>query len=497
MRNQCNKTQWLIGLGVGICFIGISGFAEVPDFLKRWEISPKDAAAELPEKRGAELPFRFSKADFESRDYVLQKDQTRAKICELAGQINCEQNFTTFELSSDLYSVNRFVEQTAETNIFNLDKFKSGASAVVPWSGHYWPHYEGGIGVRYGDKKFPHSEDFLTNFKYYQKKYHKDVKKIKNLDELSPAEKYDLLVDDKEWGLTYYSWAQGRRTYQLTGEVETWTGICHGWAQAAIVVPEPQKSFTLQFPQTDRSVKFYPDDVKALVSQLWASGRMAAAFIGGRCNEKYPATDTQGRIISKDCFDTNPASWHLVLLNWMGRARKSFVFDAIYDYQVWNQPIASYELSYFNPNTRNVTSHLQNALINYRDFENDPYRKYRSPQTQSIVGVKLDLKYVVEREASVRDTSPQLPRIIEVTYFYDLEIDANDNVIGGEWYQNAHPDMMWRPRLDRPLATAEPQNSFWNGEFPVPGELILLVKKASSLNQPLSAVLDQLVERSR
>ena len=34
---------------------------------------------------------------------------------------------------------------------------------------------------------------------------------------------------------------------------------------------------------------------------------------------------------------------------------------------------------------------------------------------------------------------------------YSLELDANYNIVGGEWYDNqAHPDLIWLPH-DRPI----------------------------------------------
>jgi hypothetical protein len=289
----------------------------------------------------------------------------------------------------------------------------------------------------------------------------------------------------------------GKQYYDATKEVETWMGICHGWAPAAFVVPEPKKSFDVDLPGLNKKLKFYPDDVKALVSQLWAETQVPVSFVGGRCNDKKPKIDESGRITSRDCFDTNPASWHLVLLNLMGKSKKSFVFDATYDYEVWNQPISSYELKYFNPNTKVESRDLNAAMIEYSDFKNDPYKKYRSSKTKLIVGIQLDLKYVVESMPyQFEGVNSNLPNVVEVTYFYDLEIDKNYNIIGGEWYQAAHPDMLWKPNINRPVARYEPNNSYWNGSFPVPSDILLMSKKNSKFGEPISAIIDQLVSWS-
>ena len=34
----------------------------------------------------------------------------------------------------------------------------------------------------------------------------------------------------------------------------------------------------------------------------------------------------------------------------------------------------------------------------------------------------------------------------QMTFVYDLELDANLRIIGGEWRDQARPDFIWRPR---------------------------------------------------
>lgn len=485
----------IIFLLCSLVFSASSAFAEVPEFLKKWEESPKEAAYLIPKKEGASFPLKFSSEEISSRGFVENKGQDRLNLCESSGYGNCTEKMSSYALHTDAFALTRFVGQALETNIYKLEDYKTGAADVTPWSGSYWPFHKGGIGFRYQDRKFPDSGIFTDNFKYYQKHYHKNSRKIADLNQLSPAEKYDLLFDDKDWSLTYYSWAVPRRKYQLSGEVETWTGICHGWAAAAIMVPEPKKSFEVTLPHLNKKMQVYPHDVKALASQLWAYARLNSFFLGGRCDAKSPATDENGRIIDDSCFDTNPATWHLALMNRMGKSKKSFVFDATYDYQVWNQPIASYQVRYFSPINREIKQDLNEAMVLYSTLGADPYAKYRSSKTKYLVGVELALSYVVENQPVAEiGVSQAEPRIVKVKYYYDLEIDDSNNVIGGEWYQLAHPDMFWRPGVVRPVADGELATSAWNGYFPLSNELFNQSKKASNLNQPLSAILDQFLQ---
>ena len=54
--------------------------------------------------------------------------------------------------------------------------------------------------------------------------------------------------------------------------------------------------------------------------------------------------------------------------------------------------------------------------------------------------------YVSENqvEPAVED-SPDRDEVVWVQYLYDLELDDHDNVVGGEWYTNFHPDFCGYP----------------------------------------------------
>jgi hypothetical protein len=490
--------NWLLVAGILILHYGHWGNAAIPPFLQRWQDSPKAASLETPEKKGSWLPLKFSDQEILEGEFIASKNAARLAFCRQNGHEDCNENFGTLGLVTDAYSLFRFIGEKPESNILELARFANGTVTVTPWSGSYWPQYKGGIGIRYGDPNFPHSKVFVDNFKFYQKQYHKSPRTISNFNILSPAEKYDLLTEDKDWSMTYYSWAVPRRSYQMSGRVETWTGICHGWAAAAMEVAEPRQSFSMNLPGLDRTMTVYPDDVKALTSQLWASARLNAFFIGGRCDVKSPEADANGRLTDPNCFDVNPATWHLALLNRVGKQGKSFVFDATYDFEVWNQPIASYDLQYFNPRTKHTTSSLKEAMVPYATISNDPYAQYRSPKTKFLVGIELELSYVVENlPRQITGVSNASPNIFGVQYYYDLEIDENNQVIGGEWYQAAHPDMFWRSGLARPLANGELETSYWDGVKPINSELKTLAKSATKLNQPLRAIVEPLILKSK
>ena len=105
------------------------------------------------------------------------------------------------------------------------------------------------------------------------------------INDLSPAEKYDLLVGDENLTLTKMMWNEGRTYFQSTGKVERWMGICHGWAAAAFMHERPANPVQVKGYKGE-DLLFYPSDIKALTSLLWAKNDYQSRFVGGRCNTK-------------------------------------------------------------------------------------------------------------------------------------------------------------------------------------------------------------------
>src|SRR5205814_1983988 len=167
----------------------------------------------------------------------------------------------------------------------------------------------------------------------------------------------------------------------------TWMGICHGWTPASFNIPRPRTKVLVKSADGKLSIPFYPADVRALSSVLWANADQPSRFMGGRCNDKNPQQDPNGRIMSADCRDVNPASWHRAIVNSVGIAKRAFVLDVTWDYEVWNQPIYSYEYSYFNPQTNQPVGTLKEATVARSAFTSDKFAKYRSPGTAFVVGI--------------------------------------------------------------------------------------------------------------
>ena len=212
------------------------------------------------------------------------------------------------------------------------------------------------------------------------------------------------------------------------------------------------------------------------------------------------ACDENGRVISSKVFDTNPGTWHTCVVNQIGVNKRSFVMDATYDYEVWNQPICRYEYKYFNPQTMKVAKDLKSAKVTKARFTKDRFRKYRSASAASFVGVMMEVSYVAEHDPTTRATdSAANDNINTVLYKYDLELDASGRIIGGEWYTGkSHPDFLWTPPPGtRAISEAEQfATGDWTADRALPDAWQRAARRAAGSNLPLAKIVEALIRFS-
>ena len=105
------------------------------------------------------------------------------------------------------------------------------------------------------------------------------------------------------------------------------------------MIQRPTKAIEVPAADGKTKIKFYPSDVKALASLLWANASPTTKFIGGRCNVKTrrPMQMAASRI--RPAATPTPAPGTLAVVNQIGKSQRSMVIDATYDYEVWNQPM--------------------------------------------------------------------------------------------------------------------------------------------------------------
>lgn len=289
----------------------------------------------------------------------------------------------------------RLEELPTSADLSNTDKL---------WANDYWPHRKGLINKRWNTEE---QQGFNTISPSKE-----EVLKMSSLDlaKLAPSEKLDLL--------------NGNYNYPLKKEVASrakdndplWWGVCNGWSPASIVHNEPTPK-TLTNPD-GVAIPFGSSDIKALVSYYYAY------------HHKVPTTNQMGRRcmtgVGPGCSnDFNAGAFHLVLTNKLGLEETSFIADIERGRQVWNHAVLKYDSEIIN-------SHLSPKVGSARGT-------VRRAHVKTLLTVVMSIKSNSWYPTNGTDGHINAER----NYEYFLELDAQNNIIGGEWISHTRPDFIW------------------------------------------------------
>lgn len=317
----------------------------------------------------------------------------------------------------------KLVQSTLLTNILEAEQrgLNQGQVQTQPWSDHYWPTLNGGIAWRYQSHNG-------------------------NVNTLSPAEKYSLLIGDHTNLLSKTLISRSKEQ-----GIENWMGICDGWAAASLMLPKPQRPVQLIAADGVTPITFYPADIQALASHAWSfDNYYKKRFIGNRCQEVKLARDQNHRIIKQECRDSNPGTFHLALLNQVGIKKKSFIMDISKDHEVWNHPVVSYRVKFFNPETLIESSSLRSSVLARNKVSSDIFSRHRSSKAAYIVGVSVSVEFSTIN-TPIASSGPTQNQTKTMNFIYDLELDSNYNIVGGEWQDGTIPDFLWLPEENAKL----------------------------------------------
>lgn len=290
-------------------------------------------------------------------------------------------------------------------NIFTNKEFETDPSKIKitnfvkdkPWSDSYWPTYKGGIAYRWLDDQSPFDVS-LTPVQY--KKLTRE-----QIQRLSPAEKFDLLMG--RYDVPTFKAEQNR----TSPDTAKWEGLCHGWAPASLLFKEP-KAVTMTNPD-GMKIDFASSDIKALLIFYTANvydyeDNSQSLFAGNRCNSEN----------GSGCMNTNAGAFHLIITNMINK-KIPMVADIDRGVQVWNQPIAGYEILSQTPVAVGRTA---------------------APGTVRSFLVRLKMHYGQEANQSWNGGNNITKQVV---YEYTIEIDKNNKIIGGEWISAEKPDFIW------------------------------------------------------
>lgn len=235
--------------------------------------------------------------------------------------------------------------------VYELDALpREGEAEIAPWPGYYWATYQDSINHRWdGASSESPAAKYGTAFKVSG--LENAVSSAHGIDSQDHRTACTTNADcDSDVGESC-----AKRHGQEQGRcIPTWFGLCHGWAPAAILEPEPVN------PVTRNGVTFKVNDIKALMTLLYT--RTNTKFLSSRCNENDGEDgmtyDEYGRPEAR-CRDTNPGTFHVVAANYLGLRHQAFAEDRTFDDEVWNQPVRSFRVL----SMREVTATEANELV--------------------------------------------------------------------------------------------------------------------------------------
>lgn len=242
---------------------------------------------------------------------------------------------------------------TPDLKLLVTDLPLQGEAINIPWAASYWPIYEDAVNHRW-DGANSESPAAKYGKAFNVTDIENKVSKTHGIDKYSTRTSCDTdaQCNDK------IGEACAKRTGATKGYcIPTWWGLCHAWAPASILEPEPKH------PVTRNGVTFKPNDIKALMTLVYNSS--TSKFVSLRCDEDEGAGaityDAYGRPTGDDaeCRDTNPGTYHVLLTNYLGLRGQAFVEDRTYDDEVWNQPLRGYRIS----QQKEVTAQEANRLV--------------------------------------------------------------------------------------------------------------------------------------
>lgn len=249
-----------------------------------------------------------------------------------------------------------------------------------------------------------------------------------------------------------------------------WEGICNGWSTGAGLVPRPRRMVSFKLP-SGKKLNFYPSDIKGLVALFYVNSLIqdgawvdpktklpsseGTVSAGLRCNLKSVKKDIWGRKYdSKNdpfyggrdprCVGVHPAVWHLGLTNLIGKQDRSFVVERKVGPAVDNHPMYGYHMKFFNPNDKRNQKRLfdPSSKKSRRSFsdvvvkidDKDQFKQFRNKKAVYIVGVENVITYLdYKRPNREKKDSEKEDDTVDKKMFYDLELDEDYNIVGGQW----------------------------------------------------------------
>ena len=266
------------------------------------------------------------------------------------------------------------------------------------WSGDSWRLNRGAINFRWNS-----SQGEAFNYLSPTPRELVDIP-LEKLKQLAPAEKYDIFMGRYDYPLKYEV-----DTLARSG-MESWEGLCHGWAAATMNFKTP-KAIILKNPD-GIEVPFASSDIKALLSYAYSKLIINdESILGNRC-ERAP-------LMGEDfCDEDLPAhTFHAVITNKIGLRGQSFIADIDRYNEVWNHPVVGYETT--------ILSSRRNG-------------------SGRVVTISTQIRYLDLVEQNSWEHFKNIYSYM--TFKYEVSLDQYGAMVSGRWLSRERPDFLWETK---------------------------------------------------
>ncbi|KAL7681939.1 putative transglutaminase elicitor [Plasmopara halstedii] len=199
--------------------------------------------------------------------------------------------------------------------------------------------------------------------------------------------------------------------------IPRWSGLSHGMAPAAIFEKEPL------CPVNFNNVDFHPNDIKGLISAVYADADIAKMTISGgqSYRDDSVSLDQYGRPTETSYRDVTPAFYHITVANILGKLKRSLIIDRYPGRAVWDQALSGFEVYEQNSMTP------EEAARTYFNTDKYPF----NDQASHIIHVESNVFW--NNKPFPTDEYRPLPQNKDfgASYSYLLELSTSGDILGG------------------------------------------------------------------
>jgi len=185
--------------------------------------------------------------------------------------------------------------------------------------------------------------------------------------------------------------------------------------------------------------------------------------------------------------------------------KKSLVYDPDSNGEIWNQPVYGYNFTFFHPLTLEQgllhESRVEYSVLleNKNEKLTDLYKflkRKSGPNAKYIVGLNMTVDFIFENPPVFGEK--RIPdRTVNKTYVFFVELDQQENIVGGEWVSNRHPIFIWNPAEGAQIVgRGDDLVTKFDGTVEELKQLTESARKVSKTNTVLKAIMKYFVAKS-